>query len=308
MCEIFVLASCYARPDLSSSVNSMKKVLTIWLIAVLASVASAAERQQYQRIATIFPGVANSNINAVTSLQAQSAIVLVGEITPFQTAEFKRHAAAMPAPKILYIDSGGGDLLSALEIANFVREHDMRVIVAGRCLSACANYIFAGARSKVVMPGSLVGIHSTAFTYFRNNVPITINRLDTRSTSLIKADATLRRQVEDIDRREREFYARTGISTAYHDAYSAYETARARSKEPVSAACPRLKIWILTRDQFESIGVRGIDHFWQPASRADANAAAVWLDLKPDEVFFGSAADLGKLCQPSRKQRVRPLS
>lgn len=69
---------------------------------------------------------------------------------------------AMHTPEIrtIVVNSGGGLVTEAIQIADFIRLNHLRLIVRGYCLSACANYIFASAPERVLQSG-LVGIHGT---------------------------------------------------------------------------------------------------------------------------------------------------
>jgi ATP-dependent protease ClpP protease subunit len=289
----------------------MKNVLAAWSLALMAQIAAAAPPQQYFSLERILPGIRPGIDagNAILSVPEQAAVILIGDIRPHMVRSLVRIGKAGPMPKTLFVDSYGGDVPSAIAIADFVRENKLRVVVAGRCMSACANYIFAGAWHKAVMPGALVGIHSNQLTYVLNRGPATVSQSDASFAALLSSNPAIRAKVDAIRQQERQFYARIGISTDYHQAYAAYESARAHSKAPVSASCPHLSMWVLTRSQAEHIGVHGIDQYWEPASRAETDAAAARLGLKPDEIFFGSADDLAALCHPhtSLLARLRAL-
>ena len=46
-----------------------------------------------------------------------------------------------------------------------IRQRKLRLVVDGRCLSACANYLFPAAIRKAVLPGSVVAIHGLSTLY-----------------------------------------------------------------------------------------------------------------------------------------------
>ena len=59
----------------------------------------------------------------------------------------------------IVIASLGGDVSSALDMAEAVYDSRASLVVAGPCLSSCANYVFLAARRKYVIPGGIVAWH-----------------------------------------------------------------------------------------------------------------------------------------------------
>lgn len=60
---------------------------------------------------------------------------------------------------VLLVNSPGGDAGAGLSIAEELRKRDVMVVVDKYCMSACANYIFIGARRKSLNPGAILGFH-----------------------------------------------------------------------------------------------------------------------------------------------------
>ena len=245
--------------------------------------------------------------HAAFNMPGQSMIALIGEIDASSVDGITRIAPGVPAPKTLYIDSQGGDVRAALKLANFVRDHDIQVVVVGRCFSACANYVFSGALHKEVRPGSLVGIHGKRSGYQDGDKYVALNTSPPEEQARIMGKPDARRQFDELLRLDREFYAKNGISTRHLDAYAAFDAARGWKKQASPAKCRNVDLWILTRPQLESMGVKGFGAFWQPASAAEARSSAVKLGLREDMVFFGSPDELADLCKPTLMERVRAL-
>ena len=280
----------------------MKKCLSACLLLLLQHAAMAAIPQS--PLAARFSWPLRVDSNAVVKLPEQSMIALIGEIAPDSVDSLTRILPGASAPTTLYIDSGGGDMRSALRLANFVRDHDIRVVVVGRCFSACAHYVFSGARRKEATPGSLVGIHSKRFYYQDGDKILALNTSVDKDRAKIMAEPVSRRQYGELLRLEREFYAKAGIASGYHDAYAAFDAARS----PVQAAnCRNVDLWILSRSQLEAMGVKGFGAFWAPASAAEARNTAVKLGLAENRIFFGSPAELAALCKPTLMERLRAL-
>jgi hypothetical protein len=245
--------------------------------------------------------------NVSFNMPAQSMIALIGEIDATSVDGVTRILPGAAPPKTLYIDSHGGDIRAAIRLANFVRDHKVRVVVVGRCFSACANYVFSGALSKEVTPGSLVGIHSKQFNYKDGDKFVVLNTSQPREQARILGTPATRKEYNELLGLERAFYAKAGISTRYHDAYTAFDVARGWNKQASPARCRNVDLWLLTRVQLETMGVRGIGAFWAPASAAEARATVVKLGLKENQVFFGSPAELAGLCKPGLLERLRAL-
>ena len=64
--------------------------------------------------------------------------------------------------KTIVIDSGGGDVDSAIEAAELMRDHKIKLVVDGYCLSACASILLASGSSNSIKEGSIVGFHRPA--------------------------------------------------------------------------------------------------------------------------------------------------
>ncbi|WP_211100306.1 hypothetical protein, partial [Azospirillum sp. B4] len=88
-----------------------------------------------------------------------------------------------PETRTLILESGGGDVAVALDMARLIHERQLDVVVRGRCASACALLPFLAGRRKTVPAGAVLEFHST-------------NSLDPRETA--DARARLGQQMEAI--------------------------------------------------------------------------------------------------------------
>lgn len=59
------------------------------------------------------------------------------------------------------IDSGGGEVESALLIADRIRLSGALLVIDRRCFSACASIILPAARRVRIRPGALIALHGT---------------------------------------------------------------------------------------------------------------------------------------------------
>lgn len=69
----------------------------------------------------------------------------------------------------IVVNSSGGEGTIAIKLANVVSRRRIKLVVRGRCISAC-TYIFLAAQSKVIERGSIFGIHGTFNAMDFNNV------------------------------------------------------------------------------------------------------------------------------------------
>jgi len=135
-------------------------------------------------------------------LQPTSSYSLNGPIGR-DTADSFRKAVAEASPRIrwLVVDSPGGEVGAALDMANVMRREGISIYVHGYCASSCANYLFVAARLKVLGPNAVVGWHGSPASEH-------IDGLDTLSPpDRAKAEVIRRRLV----REERKLFAQVGV-------------------------------------------------------------------------------------------------
>jgi hypothetical protein len=89
-----------------------------------------------------------------------TSFTIAGRITR-ATAECVA-STLQPGTTELIVDSAGGELAAALDIAERIAPAHLTVRVRGSCHSACANYFIPVARRLVVEPGAYILIHGGA--------------------------------------------------------------------------------------------------------------------------------------------------
>jgi hypothetical protein len=69
---------------------------------------------------------------------------------------------AIPDPaaiKVMVIESGGGIVLPAIQLAELAERYRWLIVVSNLCSSSCANYVFLANTEKIVLPNSFVSWH-----------------------------------------------------------------------------------------------------------------------------------------------------
>jgi ATP-dependent protease ClpP protease subunit len=236
--------------------------------------------------------------NAVIQMQTESAIAIVGFINT-NVLDTYRNIASKYKVKTLYIDSGGGDVISAIALASDLRRLDARLVVAGKCFSACANYIFAGSLHKNVLPGSLIVIHSTQILYHSKNGDISVAQRDMQKLIDLDSNGSITEQIVEKTRIENDFYYKIGMVRENFRLFDQYQKNLLNASKTKGLECPTYNEWVLSRLELEEMGIKGLEAIWTPRSKEEAALTAKDLGLNPLHVFFGTAKQLIDSCDIS---------
>ena len=125
-----------------------------------------------------------------------TTFVLEGPVNAAMTECVRTNLA--PTTTVLMVDSGGGDIRSALDIAELLEPLTLTVRVRDRCYSSCANYFLPLAERLILEPGATIILHGGADPKFLHG-----------------------EMVERRERRIREFMREAGIDRA--EAETRYE-------------------------------------------------------------------------------------
>jgi hypothetical protein len=247
-------------------------------------------------LSSLFPPLENGG-SIVLGMPEQSAIIFVGNINQEANKNIRKHIDNDIHVRNIYVDSGGGDIINAIEIADYLRNKKIRVIVAGRCFSACANYIFAGAISKVVLPGSLIGIHGKKFNYFGKS----IMSVDVDNTDYVikeSGDLSVDLKIKKILLTESNFYKKIGISLDYYFAFDEYTKSRNIKSATGNSGeeCQNISIWILRYSDMKKMGISGMESIWSPGNMEEAKNISKKFGFYSNQIFFGGISDISALC------------
>lgn len=235
------------------------------------------------------------------------SITFIGDIGVASLASFRALVKENPKVTRVYIDSTGGQLLSALEMARIIYERNLALVVDGRCFSACANLIFVAARRKTVLPGSMVGIHEMSAVYVNPRkkdilVAASGNEAEQELRTAYSEDR-MTAWYESL-RKWQDFNREFGIRQELQEAYAQYVSNRKKSLglSEINAVagnpyCPRLRMWLLNREQLVAIGVKGIDAFWFPQTDMEMQSLYKISELPPGSLYVGQPAPLQAYCK-----------
>ncbi len=65
---------------------------------------------------------------------------------------------------LLVINSSGGEISEAMDVAYFLKKYDYDIAITGTCVSACAQFVFVAARKKYICGNAVVAMHGGPLT------------------------------------------------------------------------------------------------------------------------------------------------
>lgn len=246
------------------------------------------------------------NANLFLHIPGESYIYFSGAITEEISKLFVDTLKENNKIHSLYINSPGGEISSAIDIARLIRAHSIKVIVVGLCHSACADYIFAGAKHKSVLPGGIVAIHEPV-----NSILINGNRqnflfMDFEKQYISKNDA--RKEFDVLLEKKRAFLKEINVSEILHDSYRVYLRNRNSSQAKRKFNCPILDGWALSEKQMKLMGVEGFGDFWYPKNSVEQTKTLENLKIASGSFFFGGSKNMESMCQNKEMKFIDDLT
>lgn len=187
--------------------------------------------------------------------------------------------------KTIVINSEGGDVSTAIALAEKMARNGVELVVEHYCMSSCANYLFLGAPSKSLRPGAVLGFHgapvgtssSAAFRglYEANNRFYAALEIDTallnRSYQLTRLDTPVTSMTLVENGKESQFEKAEDMAEALMACRQRNHDCSFRvSRQGTSST----KVWFPSRAILEQHGVRGIGAYPYPATKAELQAIA----------------------------------
>jgi len=107
--------------------------------------------------------------------------------------------------RTISINSGGGDVETAIKIAQVIHDKEINIEVRRLCLSSCANYLFPAAKNKIINYGSIIGFHGSPNS--------DDNKLTTTVNGEINTDTTITDRIfSEIRKTDKAFYKDINVS------------------------------------------------------------------------------------------------
>jgi hypothetical protein len=115
-------------------------------------------------------------VTATVSHDGQT-LLLQGALGTGSTAEVIKVLATAPDVRLIMLNSHGGRLREAEQLAKLVRERSLNTYVETQCLSAC-TYVFLAGADRAATPNAKIGFHQPSFPGMRSEDAGLRNMLD----------------------------------------------------------------------------------------------------------------------------------
>ncbi len=154
-----------------------------------------------------------------------------------------------PTIRTLVVNSLGGETEGGIPVGEKILAQGLDVVVDGACASTCANYFFAVAKTKTILPGAWVGWHGGQTTMLMS-VPFKLDQ--TGVPSFLHGMFTS--QFEPWAKREQALYAQAGLPLDLLT-YSYYHAVLTDSD-----------FWSPSPQTYAAFGITNVNAAWYPVS------------------------------------------
>jgi hypothetical protein len=280
--------------------------------ALLATLLPATVAARLTTPAQVRQTVARNLSFSLVVAPGTQQVLLIGTIDSKMAASLQQLLAKDPAIHTVMVDLYGGNIESAMDISEVIRQRKLRLIVDGRCLSACANYLFPAAVSKTVLPGSVVAIHGLVTLYREGEQVKLASESQAHDLFRSSSHAADRAAFERRLARQSAFYRGIGLQPDAQATFGRYLAHRKAlfGTDMIDATqhaldCPPAQMWTLDQQQWQAMGVKGIESYWYPATSEQRQQLLRDLGMPADYFYYGPGKGLEQLCQPTLGARIR---
>lgn len=147
------------------------RFLTLWMLLCLGGCATSP---------VFTSGVARSPGDLRCEQQTSEIFAISGEIDDVMTACVR--SELRPTTRTLILNSEGGSIDAALDIAELFEGRRLAMQIEGQCNSSCANYLLPLAGRITLMPGAIILLHGGVD-------PWTIDNFRRRRAEFLKMEA-----------------------------------------------------------------------------------------------------------------------
>jgi hypothetical protein len=220
-----------------------------------------------RRFAVLFclAALAAGGVNATNSSTTQVYLIdgelaYAGELDEQANKRlFALYGSLKAKPGTLSILSQGGPVRAGMALGRWVRAHKLNIKVLEYCLSSCANYVFPAGARKIVSNFAVIGFHGGAESTYAQFTRA-LQKLTPGQRNLLDGG---RQSLQDQAREEPPYLKEIGVRA---DMVSLGQQDKYR---PVFEQDPTLVGWTYSREDFEQLGVHGIEVInppWRPGS------------------------------------------
>lgn len=90
------------------------------------------------------------------------SVIVIGTLREGSAAQIQKILDAAPGATSLVLNSNGGRLLEAQQLARIVRQRHLDTYVEDQCVSAC-TYVFLAGKERAATPNARIGFHQPSF-------------------------------------------------------------------------------------------------------------------------------------------------
>jgi hypothetical protein len=204
--------------------------------------------------------------------------------------EFYRDAS--PKPTTLIIESHGGSAGAAMELGNWMLDHELDVRVDTYCYSSCANYVFLAGENKMLASHASLMWHGGVMQpmerpKLEHVLDDMLGALDPEAREEVLAERSRERLLEQLEAsrleliaREAQFFQRIGVDPRLTILGQLFEHELLAHDHDYDG-------WDLSVSDLEKLGVHGIqivgDGAWEPwPARENLQVFRIRLEALPD--------------------------
>lgn len=280
--------------------------------AALGSIAELTHAASQSKGASVLepPPIVRTNVAPPPIIQVRDPIATAldnatlqihGALTQGSAAQFARILKQHPQARTVVLDSAGGSIGEALDIADMIREARLNTYVERSCLSACTLILLAGT-DRAASPNARIGFHRPTFVGATSGDLPTLNSVarslyDEAGVAPTFTDRTFDTSPSDMwyPTNSELFVAhvltRISLGGETRAAVSSF-----RSKDWLAAELTKLPYWAALNRNRPTIAAEVLDVIWKSkeAGGTDAdvtNAARAALMKRLPEIFATAPDD-----------------
>jgi ATP-dependent protease ClpP protease subunit len=186
---------------------------------------------------------------------------------------YELYQEASPKPTTLIIESNGGGAGAAMQLGNWILDHELDVRVDTFCYSSCANYVFLAGRNKVLASHASIMWHGGVTqpidrAELEHLLDDMLGALEEGARDEILAERSRERLLEQMEAsrlelvaRETQFFHRIGVDQRITVLGHLFERELLANDHDYNG-------WDLSLSDQEKLGVHGIevigDVAWEP--------------------------------------------